>query len=140
MNEQTHFTLETLRAINFCTGQIAEYTYTTPDGQTVTETAGIEDLTAAERTAALIFILRYCRAQSVRKGGHRRPAKPPTDLIKELENYIIDIDALDEAPDYSALFDCTELERILADTADPAEQPATTDPTPKGTTETPKEN
>lgn len=68
------FTLETLQTIRYCRGDgettIAEYTYT-HNGETVKRYAPVEDLTKAEREAALSFLLLYGKGDTA-----TRKAKP----------------------------------------------------------------
>ena len=88
------FTLETLRAIRMATGDaestIAAYAYT-HGGTTATKYARFEDLSHAEREAALLFILRYGKAGEIRRKGKPRgraaagkprtkPTPPPLDI------------------------------------------------------------
>lgn len=72
--QKPRFTLADLREIRIATGDgettIAGYTYTYK-GQTVNRYAAFEDLTHAEREAALEFILKYSKTQAI-----RRKAKP----------------------------------------------------------------
>jgi len=113
------FTLDTLQNIHF-PGEAdapADYTYTTSGGQSATLSATPEELTAEEQGAALAFILKYCRAQSAKRGGKRRRATTAADLLKEIAEYrftLDEIEAGNASPDYSQMFDCTELERLLA--------------------------
>ncbi|MDD2956488.1 MAG: hypothetical protein PHD67_09280 [Oscillospiraceae bacterium] len=115
------FTLETLKQVRIATGDgestIAAYTYT-HGGQTFTRYEDIEGLTHAEREAALAFMLKYSKGQTIdRKGKPRgravtgtRPytarqqtAPPPLDLEK-VEFEPVDIDSLTET-DPAALLD-----------------------------------
>lgn len=95
------FTLETLQTVRYSRGDgettIAEYTYT-HNGETVTKYAPLEDLTKAEREAALSFLLMYGkgdtatrkakprgRAVAQRQPGYKpktRKEPPPLDLSK----------------------------------------------------------
>lgn len=72
--QNPRFTLADLQEIRIATGDgettIAGYTYTYK-GQTVNRYAAFEDLTHAEREAALEFILKYSKTQAI-----RRKAKP----------------------------------------------------------------
>jgi hypothetical protein len=72
--QKPRFTLADLQEIRIATGDgettIAGYTYTYK-GQTVNRYAAFEDLTHAEREAALEFILKYSKTQAI-----RRKAKP----------------------------------------------------------------
>lgn len=72
--QKPRFTLADLQEIRIATGDgdstIAGYTYT-HKGQTVNRYAAFEDLTRAEKEAALDFILRFSKTQAI-----RRKAKP----------------------------------------------------------------
>jgi hypothetical protein len=111
------FSLETLQTVRYCKGDgettIAEYTYT-HNGETVKRYSPFEDLTHAEREAALCFILMYGtgqtatrkakprgRAVAQRQPGYKpKPRKepPPFDLSK-LEIEPITLEQLETAPD-----------------------------------------
>lgn len=129
------FTLDTLREVRIATGDgdstIAGYTYT-HRGQTFTKYAAFEDLTPAERKAALLFILKYSGTAAIRRKGkprgravtgtrtNARRQPPPFDLDKiELEP--VDPDSI--APtDPAALLDAGDVEKVL---------PAADDQTPR---------
>ena len=112
------FTLDTLQNIRFPgeTDAPAEYTYTS-GGQSATISATPEQLTAEEQAAALAFILKYCRAQSAKRGAKRRRATTAADLLKAISEYRFTLDEIEgggASPDYSQMFDNEELERLLA--------------------------
>lgn len=102
------FNLDTLREIRIATGDgestIAAYTYT-HKGKLFTKYAPFEDLTPAERKAALLFILKYSGAAAIRRKGKPRGRAvtgkrtsagrqpPPLDLDK-IEFEPIDPDSI----------------------------------------------
>lgn len=114
------FTLDTLQSIRYSPGDgettIAQYTYT-HNGESVTKYAPLEDLTKAEREAALSFLLLYGkgdtatrkakprgRAVAQRQPGYKpRPRKepPPFDLSTlEIEPVTLEqIEASNPPPD-----------------------------------------
>lgn len=106
--KKPRFTLETLQEIRIATGDgentIAAYRQRLQSGAIAEKYAAFEDLTQAEKNAAFAFMLKYCKAQTIRRKGKprgkavagTRPAPrsepPPLDLSKiefeplEIEN------------------------------------------------------
>lgn len=74
--QKPRFTLDTLQEIRIATGDgestIAAYRQRLADGATVEKYAAFEDLTQAEKNTALVFMLKYCKAQTIRKKGKPR--------------------------------------------------------------------
>jgi len=133
------FTLDTLQNIRFPADPDtpAEYTYTSGGGQTATLAATPDELTAEEQGAALAFILNYCRAQAVKRGGKRRRAATAAELLKAIAEYRLDLDAIgdgDTTPDYDKILDASELERIIAAATGKGTPPAQTSEQGAGTT------
>ena len=84
------FTAETLEKVIFPADKNtpAQYVYTTGAGQSVTLNAQPHELTIEEQGAALCFIIRYSRANGVKRGAGRR-RKPAPDYSALAKNWIV---------------------------------------------------